>query len=585
MTVGGLRPSNAPVGVPAGVGAWRPTDHPGVPVRPVMHDMQDVQQRLLRDQAAATAAFIDNFTMLGDEVAALKSSQAAVVAEISSRADAQVKELKERILILENAMRGHGSAHDMAHSKLQKLHERLEAVEDGSLQQSLDDVRDAHDSRHNEMLARMAHLEGKIGDSLDKHDQHQRAMDYHQASHSELSSEVKSQSAHQAHILQRLSHAENMVGEAAKRHASELGTAQRQLDQLQHQLRSDDLAKTAIDELRQSHMSLAADKDAAAAQHEKLRDQHLKLEQRLKEMERRAADSHGDHSMQLVAAINSVKDIHAKLGADRSDQEARFKSADERLKNIEAYVGSSANDHAHSVHAVHQSLKDLHGEVADELNKRGVHQASMDERLRRMEVAAGESLDSHGSSLEAAHRKIDEFDSQLRGAKESIIQVHESLRGEGQRDQLAAEERLKRLEKANEALGKKLQDLNGRLTTQGSPARALVPAEPKLEERIRSLETRVLGGTTSNVFLEAKQVEAPSMDAGISAAAMASWGSMSTMDRSFFKSVTAVIVEDDGGAPLSLPPLPNTYPQASPASPLARVASLPTLKPGGKRLS
>jgi len=582
MAVGGLRPG---VG-PPGAGAWRPPDHPGpAPVRPAFNDMQDVQQRLLRDQAAATAAFIDNFRILGDEVAALKSSHAAF-GDIATKAE--VKELKDRIAQLESVLRGHEGAHDSAHSKLQALHERLGAVEGGDLQRSLDDFRDTHDLHHNEMLARMAQVEGRMSDCLDKNDKHGKALDFHQSSNSELSSELKAQSAHQAHLLQRLGHTESMVGEAARRHAAELAAAQKKLDQLQQHVLGDG-SGAALEELRQGHAKLAADKDAAAVQHEKLRDQHSKLEQRLKDMERKAADGHGDHVMQLMAASNSVKDVHAKLGAERSDQEARFRAADERLKNLEAYVGSSANDHALSVNAVHQSLKDLHGEVADELNKRGVHHASMEDRLRRLEVASGDSLDSHSASLEAAHQRIDDFDSQLRDARQNIMQVHESLRGDSQSaktDQLAAEERLKRLEKVHESHGKKLQELHGRLASPGKQS-APRDLQPQIEDRIRSLETRVLGMTSSNVLTDgyAKQAEPPQAPSlGISAAAMADWSSMSTMDRSFFKSVTAVIVQEDGGAPLALPQISGSpSPQASPISPMGRVASLPSLQPGRRK--
>eukprot|EP00930_Biecheleria_cincta_P020157 TRINITY_DN15221_c0_g1_i1.p1 TRINITY_DN15221_c0_g1~~TRINITY_DN15221_c0_g1_i1.p1 ORF type:complete len:619 (-),score=147.02 TRINITY_DN15221_c0_g1_i1:94-1926(-) len=562
-------------------------------VRSSVHDLQESQQRLLREQTAATSAFIDNLKNLTEEVATLKSGSGR--AELAARAE--VNELRERMQQLETALRSQGGLHDGISSKLDKVHHRLLACENGQylgdLRKAMDGDRANHESKHGALKSRIDRLEGKLGECIDRHDKHDRSIASHSDKHDELSGEVKSHAAHHSHLLQRLSNAESLVGEAAKRHAQELASTQKKVDQLCGQLAGEHgdhtrALSSRLEELHAAHSKLAADKEVVDARVSSMHARHSDLEHRLREAEQTiqttlAARSQ-EHSQFQQTSRNSVQDIYNQLLEERSERERHHAGTEGRLRYLEACLGTSASENASHAQALHQSIKDLHSQVASELNSRLLHHTSVEERLQTLEARLHESS-SHGPQIEAAHRKLQAFDSQLQQATVQLSEAHDTLKthATAQRADYGIGDRLERLERAVssqaqdlEGTTQRLQEFHGKLTEE---SRLREQRFENLEitsspARERHLETRLglLGGSSGEHFTQA---QSPDMNAAHLEGGGSVLGSMSTMDRNFFRCVSAVIMQEDTGGGVALPPLAGN---PSPKSSLNRISSLPSIR-------
>eukprot|EP00933_Yihiella_yeosuensis_P056762 TRINITY_DN5619_c0_g1_i1.p1 TRINITY_DN5619_c0_g1~~TRINITY_DN5619_c0_g1_i1.p1 ORF type:complete len:662 (-),score=132.08 TRINITY_DN5619_c0_g1_i1:55-2040(-) len=587
-------------------------------------EIQEAQQRLLREQ---TAAFVGALTSLDNEVVTLKGS-----AEATERIELQMKELKEFVTNLESALRSHGTAQQLANSKLEQFHGRLQAMENGSngvssdLQRAVDDDRTKHEARHSLLQDRLQSIESKLSSYVDKHEKHVRLLDSHGEVHARLISNVEAHSEQQHIVSQRLGHLENDAADIARKHSQELGSATRKLEELQSALDAErdrhDSHWNSLEEFRKAHAQLSNMCEAGNTRHESHIARHVSLEQRLQGIEKRLMEAGDERAKQLLAVGADMQDLHVQVAREKNARESKQASLQERVDALEKHRGNSAEEHSLHLHGMHSNMKDLHHKVMTEMNLRSVHQSALEERIKVLEKRAGDSK----NQLQDSHRKVLEESQhtqrRLQDFERSLREVHEGLNGAVKGESEAREsrhagleQRLKRIEKSNDAeivhekrlqklemshdahrqemqntlqtlehIGRLTQEHHNRLSTSSSGTTGSLRSH---EERLQRIEKRILNGST---FAEGgggtggsgSEEHSPPDAAHSHSGGKLSTG-LSAEDTQFFQTVADLVVKDSKDEnTFALPPLDRG--QGSPQRTLGRVASLPGLRgspPGG----
>jgi len=248
----------------------------------------------------------------------------------------------------------------------------------------------------------MAHLEKALGDSTNKHEEKLEAL---RAAHAKHTSEfarhakaVEAASGHHATLQERVAFVENVLGDSADKHASELDV-----------LKANDAKHDA------AHGKFIRDLEAVK---EVVHSTHSTLEQRIELLDGLMNESGSKHARELQTLKASHEKQAKELGVMKVNHEQHAGIA-ERMDYLERLVGDSADRHAQELQAI-KDAHSKHGTIqnrhAKELEAAQAKHATLGERLEYLEKLFGDSADHHMKELQSltdmhskhlsAHRKL-----------------------------------------------------------------------------------------------------------------------------------------------------------------------------------
>jgi hypothetical protein len=584
-------------------------------------ELQEAQQRLVQEQAAS---FGDHLRSLAQDVSSIKSSQDASHADLHSKIDQHVRELRAATHRIENMVQTVSAAQEAANGKFEHLHTRLSTSGPnsiiGDLQRDLDSARAHQESGRVALTKRLDHLENSLGESSDKHHERIKALEV------QLAGQMKAHAAQQAPLLQRVDHLEANMQEGRRAHAQSLSVAHARLDEM-HGLMSEErearashaaaiegLRSThtsawsehhearlahgaAIDDLKKSHNLLVSELGSSATR-------HADFDSKLKAVEHLAANSAHDHARQLLSAQQQLQNCHAQVAEETAARNRLHASISDRLDKLDAFANATAEEHSARWQAAHSNLQDLHSQLSAGLNNRTAAHATIEERIKNVEAGSG---DIAGKVTDLARRLNEEKDENskkhsanavhLRGLEvhmqDSVATQLQQMRShvQGERDardaqHSAIDRRLKHMEKnVSDSMAEhasQLQNVRQRLLTLQSS----VADSAKAYEAAHAQNSKagMLYGDGSKgysaeeclKYVESMPATAPRLDA--TAAAVSYAGPVST-DQDYFRTAQKIVMQDD----IRVATPPHFYQQPftmSPprSSPLGRVASLPALR-------
>jgi len=314
--------------------------------------------------------------------------------------------VEQRLQYVEKLLGDSAEKHAQHNSMTDKLH--------AALQDLNGDKRDK-DAAHATVGQRLDYMEKIMGDSADKHSEievaHKMMADNHGRTKTELDGAHKkvedlfNRLQEHATVPQRISYIEKMLGDSSDKHSK----AERDLQD----------ANQKVNEMNGKHLDLHSKHELEM----KKRDSyHATLQQRVDYLEKCAGDSADKHRDTEARH----KELLGKHDDRNSDLDRRFK---EVQKGIEDSHGKHEK-HVQEAARIGNQLADLHGKHMEaqmenarhKKNVEGAH-ATMGQRVEYIEKMLGDSADKHKahedkqgknkSDVDSAHQKIQELTTRL----------------------------------------------------------------------------------------------------------------------------------------------------------------------------
>jgi len=232
-----------------------------------------------------------------------------------------------------------------AHAKLAGDHN----ARHGKLQDLLGREKDAREAHHASVQERLNYLEGLLGDSADKHEQHVAALEAVKSASNKLASEARARAA-------------------------------------QH----DD-----------KHGSLSERLDRLALDKEKVDILHASMGERVDYIEKVLGDSADKHNR----AIEALRVAHAKHATDMATVKEHRSTLEERLNFLEVTLGDSAEKHGKEI----ESVKGAHAKLLTEAK---ANHTSVAQRVAELEEGLG-AAQRQAQDLKAGQVKLDHLSTRL----------------------------------------------------------------------------------------------------------------------------------------------------------------------------
>lgn len=331
--------------------------------------------------------------------------------------------LQDRINFVEGllgeSMDKQSKAVDLAHSKIEQVHDRVLHERD-ALQNSLSGYVgqhrtsfEEHATVHSVIMKRLEEVARYTGDSFGRQAELERCMkesfDRHleevgslkaahandigalKAAHAEHVDAVgKAHQIHKATMEERLSFVEKMIGDSAERHAE----VQVNVDKV-HEFVGDQTKNTDV-QWSNMYDQFAKEQDARTAIH----GLHNSLKQRVDYLENILGESADKHAEQLAIAQENMNNLHAKVTELGSLNGEQLANAHETLENLKEILQQQQNDGA-----AHQDA--LAERFAKEQDARSNHAANVAERISYLESVVGDSAGKHNQENQKLHAKIE----------------------------------------------------------------------------------------------------------------------------------------------------------------------------------
>lgn len=393
-------------------------------------------------------AFGDSFSKHGSDLQALGSAHDKHLTALSKHAR-ELEALRAEKQAIHDSLSGrldsfeqlHGETADKHAMGLSQLDSRYQAMLDrltgvekhgghiSNLQRSHDtlaakkaELEDSHAS----MGDRVSYLEQMLGDSVEKHAKELRALrDSHSKHANDLDGLKSAHSTKHSSVDERLDYIEQVVGDSADKHAEELAQLKSFHDSLHGRLTACEGHGSVLNELRDGHGSLAAQK-AQLEQH------HASLKERVDYLEGLMNDSADRHAAKIDAAHGKLTDMHSRLSAverfgpaildlkkghsELHDHKSSITSDHTALKdrtdNMEALFGDSTNRQTRdlkalkALHDKHATTLTNHASQLDGFTLHQEHHASLPERMTYIEQQIGDSADKHLAEISELHKKV-----------------------------------------------------------------------------------------------------------------------------------------------------------------------------------
>merc|ERR1712048_957972 len=179
----------------------------------------------------------------------------------------------------------------------------------------------------------------------DKHDKQAEVVKAHHASHVQACNDVRK-------LSERLAGTEKAVQDVHSSHAHLIATAHTKIESFQRRVAEEQatLHANTLEEVRNAHAALFAEKNQLA-------ERHSKTEQQVACLEELAGTTAKEHLKHLQSTQSSLQSIHSQVTAQVNDLSSHHSTMDDRVNRLESHVGEAIGRHSSEIDGTTKKLK------------------------------------------------------------------------------------------------------------------------------------------------------------------------------------------------------------------------------------